>query len=191
MIGRSGTQGMPRIGLSVAWLLACLSLASAGEPAAGIPHVIGHYSDDDLAHYGALTLPRTLLYDAKHRLIPADQWPRELAHVRQYMGDAFCCVSQDQPPPTAPPADCVKILYGEQIASNFTGLLDATGKPISLGQFAPRKYLLVEYAATWCAPCRLEGQAIERFFESSPNAPDFIWVTIDMTRIAEVQSNKH
>ncbi len=48
-----------------------------------------------------------------------------------------------------PPVDCVKIMYGEHVATNFDGLLDAGDHPIRLGDLRPHKYLIVEYAADW------------------------------------------
>jgi hypothetical protein len=178
---------------SFAWILAWGPAAFAGEPGAGIIHVMGHYTDSHLANYGRLTLPRTFLYNSKNQLVAATRWPRELKEVKRNMGDAFCCVSDDNSPRPAngPPADCVKIIYGENVSTNFDGLLDPSGNPIVLSKLPAHRYLLVEYAAKWCAPCVLEGKAIGRFFNTAADASDYIWVTIDMTRIIDAQSRDH
>jgi hypothetical protein len=166
------------------------SLASESQD--GTTHLIGHYTDDILANYGRLTLPRTFLYNSRNKLVPAERWPAELKEVRKNMGDAFCCVSEDtaQKPESGPPVDCVKIVYGKNVATNFDGLLDAADNPIRLDNLPSRKYLIVEYAAQWCAPCLIEGKSIERFFRTSANAADYAWITIDMTRFIDVQAKK-
>jgi len=106
------------------------------------------------------------------------------------MGDAFCCVSQGsvQTSATVPPVDCVKIIYGQSVSANFDGLLDAADDPIRLGDLRSHRYLIVEYAASWCAPCLIEGRSIERFFQNSANAADYVWITIDMTRFIDAQA---
>jgi hypothetical protein len=184
--------------MRIAWLLAVLGLAGgsslASEPREGTTHLIGHYTDDTLANYGRLTLPRTFLYDSNsnNKLVPADRWPAELKNVRKNMGDAFCCVSEDtaQKSGSGPPVDCVKIIYGENVATSFDGLLDAADNLIRLDDLPSHKYLIVEYAAQWCAPCLIERKSIERFFKTSANAANYAWITIDMTRFIDVQSKQ-
>jgi hypothetical protein len=46
---------------------------------------------------------------------------------------------------------------------------------------------LVEYFAAWCQPCVSGRKALEAFFTSSTSAKDFLWVSIDMPRLAEAQ----
>src|SRR5271166_5493166 len=105
---------------------------SAGDP---FVHLIGHYSDADLAKGASpTTLPRTYLYDANNQLVSPENWPAELAEVKKHIGDAYCCVSDDKKPDQGkePPADCVRVVYGTDVAANFVGLTDSVGRPIQM-----------------------------------------------------------
>lgn len=48
-----------------------------------------------------------------------------------------------------------------QIAPNFT-LKDTSGKPVSLSEFKG-KAVIVDFWATWCAPCKIEIPWLEQF----------------------------
>ena len=96
-------------------------------------HLTGHFSDEDLAKGASpTTLPRTYLYDSNNRLVPQEEWPTELAEVKKHGGDAYCCVSEHEIPngSNEPPADCVRAVYGTNVAANFSGLKDSTERPI-------------------------------------------------------------
>ena len=154
-------------------------------------HVTGHYSDADLSKgSGPTSLPRAYLYDAKDDLVPPEKWPSELAEVKEHIGDAYCCVSDTDKPSQGnePPADCLKVVYGTDITKNFVGLMDATGRPIHIRDLPKRKWLLIEYAATWCAPCVIEGKALTTFFSTSKHASDYVWITVDVTRMIEAKA---
>src|SRR6266571_38090 len=98
-------------------------------------HLTGHYSDADLVKGAApKLLPMTFLYDTNNNLVPADQWPAELADVKKHVGNGYCCVSENKPAKeNEPPADCVKAVFGTDIKANFKGLKDSAESPIGLG----------------------------------------------------------
>jgi len=150
--------------------------------------VSGHFTDEHLATIKSMTLPRTFLYDAKNSLVHQEVWPSALAKLKANVGDAYCCVSDDSNPPDekGPPKNCTKKVYGEDIAENFSGLVDGADKPISLSAVPRRKWLLVEYFADWCAPCLAERKALTAFFNTSASK-DFVWLSIDLSRLVEVQ----
>ncbi len=163
---------------------------SAGEP---VVHLIGHYSDADLAKGASpSTLPRTYLYDANNQLVPPENWPAELAEVKKHTGDAYCCVSDNEKPDQGkePMTDCIRVVYGTDFAASFAGLMDSAGRPIEMQDLPRRKWLLIEYAATWCAPCLIEAKALNAFFSYSKHASDYVWITLDVTRMIEAKAAK-
>ncbi|WP_428309844.1 TlpA family protein disulfide reductase [Hydrocarboniphaga sp.] len=149
----------------------------------------GHYSDSKLATFGRITLPRTFLYDSKGNLIAQEQWPSELTDLKAKVGDAFCCISPsgESGEGGEPPKDCVKIVYGADVSENTMGLIDAKGDPITLKSIPAKKYLLVEYFATWCPPCIEERKALTDLFATSPIASNYVWLSIDMSRMLEAE----
>lgn len=151
--------------------------------------ISGTYSDEELAGVGQFTLPRTFLYDRDGALIPQDKWPAEIRDFKKHAGDAFCCVSDTPAPPdgSGPPPDCKIIVYGTDVQENFKGLRDASGQALTYESLPKRKYLLVEYYATWCQPCVSGRRALETFFRTAPRAKDYLWVSIDMSRLPEAQ----
>lgn len=153
-------------------------------------HLTGHYSDEDLVKGAApKLLPMTFLYDANNNLVPAEQWPVALAEVKKHIGNGYCCVSEKKPEKQGePPADCVRAVFGTDIAANFRGLKDSSGNPILMSDVPKHKWLLVVYSASWCAPCLKEGKALTAFFSSSEHASDYIWLTLDVTRMIEAKS---
>lgn len=175
----------------VLWaLLALLPLSLVAPPtrASGIAHIVGSYDDSHLASIESFTLPRVFLYDSAGALIPQDSWPAELREFREHAGDAFCCVS-DKPAPTGstgPPPDCRIIYYGTDVQANFSGLHTSTDDDVSYEKLPPHQYLLVEYYASWCQPC-VAGRKILEAFVASGSAANYLWVSIDMSRLAEIQ----
>jgi hypothetical protein len=153
-------------------------------------HLTGHYSDADLVKGAApKILPMTFLYDANNHLVPVDEWPAGLAVVKKHVGNGYCCVSEKKPEKeNEPPADCVKAVFGTDINTNFRGLMDTTGNPLIMGDVPKHKWLLVVYAAAWCAPCVKEAAALTEFFNTSEDASDYVWVTLDVTRMIEAKS---
>ncbi len=179
--------GLIAIALS---LPAAAVLSATSKPSAAHGRsIVGTYRDAQLAATGSFTLPRTFLYDRKGELIPQEKWPPELTELKRHAGDAFCCVS-DTPPPrgsSGPPADCKVIVYGTDVLENFKGLIDRSGRQIVYKALPQHNYLLVEYYATWCQPCVAGRKVIETFFGTAAHAKDYLWVSIDMSRLAEAQ----
>jgi hypothetical protein len=163
-------------------------LSNTAARATNSEKVEAHFTDAQLAGFKSMTLPRTFLYDAKNELIPQENWPAELVGLKELVGAAYCCVS-DLPRSAeqkGPPADCQRIIYGQNIAENFTGLRDQSNKPVLLANLPAHKYLLVEYFATWCSPCLTERKALTTFF-ATPAAKDYVWLAIDVTRLPEAK----
>ena len=67
----------------------------------------------------------------------------------------------------------------QHLASNFT-LKNLEGKEVSLSQFRG-KYLLINFWATWCAPCKVEMPSLEKLYRQfkSDNF-DMIGISNDM-----------
>lgn len=182
-----------RIAIAATGLLAsAIAHAASGHtsPPTQFVHLTGHYSDEDLVKGAApKRLPMTFLYDVNNNLVPADQWPAELADVKKHVGDGYCCVSENKPEKeNEPPADCVKVVYGTNIEANFKGLEDPVGNPIGLSDVPAHKWLLVVYSATWCAPCLKEAAALNEFFKTNGHASDYVWVSLDVTRMLEAKA---
>ena len=165
-------------------LLALVSLRTSANPP--VLHIKGHYSDKQLAEVRLLILPRIFLYDAKNHLVPDEQWPAELADVMKHKGDGRCCLSYTKNTTGGPPPECAKPLFGDE-GANWSGLTDEKGATIDLQTVQPHKWLIVEYAATWCAPCVVQEKQLNHVFASTKNASDYTWITVDMTRITDVK----
>jgi len=176
--------------LVLALVGAPLSVQAARSASPSDRHIAGTYSDPRLAGFKSLTLPRVFLYDRHGALVPQEHWPAELQGFREHAGDAFCCVSDTPPPPgsSGPPPDCKVIVYGTDVRGNFEGLLNSSSQAIRYHSLPKHKYLLVEYYATWCQPCVTGRKALETFFNSSSQAKDYLWVSIDMSRLPELQN---
>jgi hypothetical protein len=149
--------------------------------------ISGRYADQQLASIKNFTLPRLFLYDNQGRLVPQEKWPTELDGIREHAGDAYCCVSDKPAPPGGgPPPDCKRIVYGTNVHENFKNLMDSSGHAIRYRSLPKHQYLLVEYFATWCPPCVEGRQLLNAFFKSQP-PQKYLWVSIDMSRLQEVQ----
>jgi thiol:disulfide interchange protein len=73
------------------------------------------------------------------------------------------------------------------VRESFKGLHSLSGQAITYESLPKHKYLLVEYYATWCAPCVAGRKSLESFFNSASQAKDYVWVSIDMSRLQEAQ----
>lgn len=171
-------------------LLIAICCAVGRATALPFVHLTGHYSDADLVNGAApKLLPMTFLYDANNNLVPKERWPADLAEVKKQVGNGYCCVSENKPEKdNEPPADCVKAVFGTDISANFKGLMNAAGKSIQLDDVPKHTWLLVVYAAHWCAPCLKEANALDQFFKSSEHASDYVWLTLDVTRMLEAKA---
>jgi hypothetical protein len=187
-----GSVRLMRFISKAAWLLVSAVAFTSGSHASTsqFVHLTGHYSDEDLVKGAApKLLPMTFLYDANNNLVPVEQWPADLAEVKKHVGNGYCCVSENKPEKeNEPPADCVRAVFGTDIQANFKGLKDPSGNPIGLGQVPKHKWLLVVYAAAWCAPCLKEASALDEFFKASSHASDYVWITLDVTRMLEAKA---
>jgi hypothetical protein len=174
-----------RYSASLIWLLAFASVrAYSGD--APVFHIVGHYSDRQLEQVRVLVLPRIFLYDETNHLVPDEQWPVELADVKKHKGDGRCCLSYTKSTGGGPPLECANPLFGNE-GANLSGLQDETGTTINFQTTPPHKWLIVEYAATWCAPCVVQERQLKNALASVNKATDYAWITIDMTRITDVK----
>lgn len=146
--------------------------------------LVGTYNDKRLWEVKTLTFPRVLVYGSDGKLIPKESWPSELAAVKAGAGDAFCCISDKPTPPggwKGPPPDCKMVVYGEDINEHFDGLQTAEGVPITLRSVPQHRFLVVEYYASWCAPCRPAREALLSFLQR-PESAAFAAVVVDFSR---------
>src|ERR1700723_3919205 len=136
------------------FLLTAASFAPSRHPSgAQFVALAGHCSDADLVKGAApRLLPMTFLYDANNNLVPKEQWPPDLAEVKKQVGNGYCCVSENKPAKNnEPPPDCVKAVFGTDMAANFKGLMDAAGNPIQMRDIPNDLWFHPQYAATMSA----------------------------------------
>jgi hypothetical protein len=169
-------------------LIIFLALVSLRAYSANSPvlHIKGHYTDQQLAEVRILILPRVFLYDAKNHLVPDEQWPLELADVVKHKGDGRCCLSYVKNTTGGPPPECAKPLFGDE-GVNWESLTDENGAKIDLQKAPPHRWLIVEFSATWCAPCVAQEKLLDKVFASTKKTSDYEWLTVDMTRITHVK----
>jgi thiol:disulfide interchange protein len=65
--------------------------------------------------------------------------------------------------------------------------MDVKGRAIELKTAPPHKWLIVEYAASWCTPCVAQEKQLNHALASARNVLDYAWITIEMTRITAVK----
>jgi thiol-disulfide isomerase/thioredoxin len=154
---------------------------AASQPAQRF--IVGTYDDKRLWSVKALTFPRVLAYSPSGSLIPRDSWPTALRSLKEQAGDAFCCVSDKPAPPGSkePPADCKIVVYGEDINEHFDGLRTADRTPIRHSQLPAHRYLVVEYFASWCAPCKPAREALLALL-TKPEGQEIVAVVVDFSR---------
>jgi thiol-disulfide isomerase/thioredoxin len=147
--------------------------------------LIGAYDLPQMKAMKSLTFPRVLVYGANGKLIERDSWPVELAELKRAAGDAFCCVSDKPSPPgwIGPPPDCKIVVYGEKVEEHFVGLKASDGRPINYAELPAHKLLIVEYYASWCAPCIPARKALQAYL-GTPAAQDTIALVVDFTNLA-------
>lgn len=79
-----------------------------------------------------------------------------------------------------------KVAVG-QPAVDFS-LADTTGTPLALSSFRG-KYLLIDFWASWCAPCRKENPNVVRLYEEfKPKGFEILGVSFDTNREAWIQA---
>ena len=152
---------------------------------AGKPLLVGTYDVAQMKAMKGLTFPRVLVYGSEGKLIDRTLWPPALNELKAAAGDAFCCVSDKPSPPgwNGPPPDCKIVVYGENVEEHFVGLKSPDGKPISYGNLPPHRQLIVEYYASWCAPCLPARKALQSFL-ATPAAVDTLALVVDFTKLA-------
>jgi thiol-disulfide isomerase/thioredoxin len=165
-----------------------LATSAAALPSVALSHlpqrfVVGTYADVKLWAVKGLTFPRVLAYSAKGALIPQDSWPAELESLKKEAGDAFCCISDKPAPPGSlgPPPDCKVVVYGEDINEHFEGLRKSDGTPLTRSELPAHRYLVVEYYASWCAPCKPARDALVALL-AKPEGRDVVAVVVDFSR---------
>jgi hypothetical protein len=153
--------------------------------AAARPMLIGAYDLPQMKAMKGLTFPRVLVYGSGGNLIERDSWPSALADLKQAAGDAFCCVSDKPSPPgwNGPPPDCKIVVYGENVEEHFVKLKASDGRPIKYAELPPHKHLIVEYYASWCAPCLPARKALQAYL-ATPSARDTVALVVDFTKLA-------
>ena len=153
--------------------------------AAAKPMIIGAYGVPQMKAMKGLTFPRVLVYGSNGKLIDRESWPTALAELKQAAGDAFCCVSDKPSPPgwKGPPPDCKIVVYGEKIEEHFVGLKSSDGSSIKYTELPPHKYLIVEYFASWCAPCIPARKRLQEYL-ATPAARDTVALVVDFTKLA-------
>jgi hypothetical protein len=161
-----------------------LLMLSARSRSAGRPMIVGSYDAARMKAMKSLTFPRVLLYDAARRLVHRDAWPAELEVLQQAAGDAFCCVSDTPSPPghRGPPPGCKVVVHGEHLHDHFVGLRRADGTAIDYAALPAHAYLVVEYFASWCAPCIPARRALEAFL-ATPAAERYVALVVDFSSL--------
>lgn len=162
-----------------------LALLPGMSAAAAKPMLVGAYDVPQMKAMKGLTFPRVLVYDSAGKLIGRDSWPAALAALKQAAGDAFCCVSDKPSPPgwKGPPPDCKVVVYGEKVEEHFVGLKASDASPIRYAELPAHDYLIVEYYASWCAPCIPARKELQAFL-ATPAAASAVALVVDFTKLA-------
>jgi thiol-disulfide isomerase/thioredoxin len=74
-------------------------------------------------------------------------------------------------------------VYGEKVEEHFVGLKASDGRPINYAELPAHKLLIVEYYASWCAPCIPARKALQAYL-GTPAAQDTIALVVDFTNLA-------
>jgi hypothetical protein len=156
-----------------------------GIAAAARPMLIGAYDIQQMKALRGLSFPRVLVYGADSKLVEREAWPAALAELKQAAGDAFCCVSDKPSPPgwKGPPPDCKIVVYGEKVEEHFAVLKASDGSPIRYAELPAHKQLIIEYYASWCAPCIPARKALQAYL-ATPTAQDTVALVVDFTKLA-------
>lgn len=171
-------------------LLAFASLA-ANAVDSPVMHIVGHYSDEQLSQVHTLILPRIFLYDANNHLMPDNKWPLELAGFHRHkFDDEHCCLAYYKTPGGGPPPECAQWMNYDSKGANLAGLMDTNGTKIDLKAIPTHKWLIVDYGANWCAACVVQDKQLAQILASEKHASDYVWITVDMTRVPDVKNAK-
>lgn len=84
---------------------------------------------------------------------------------------------------TAPPAESAKIALASDLSLATAPLLLLDGTPKTLADF-PRQLRLVNFWATWCAPCIHEMPLLEAAQKNHPQVK-FVGISIDEAAVAK------
>jgi len=161
-------------------------ILTSGLAAATTPSIlVGAYDVAQMKAMKGLTFPRVLLYGMAGNLIPQDSWPSTLGELKRAAGDAFCCVSEKPAPPgwKGQPPDCKVVVYGEKVEGHFVGLKTKDGSSIRYAALPVHEFLIVEYYASWCAPCLPARKALEAYL-ATPAARNTVALVVDFTKLA-------
>jgi thiol:disulfide interchange protein len=71
--------------------------------------------------------------------------------------------------------------------ANWAELMGNNGAKIDLNAIRSHKWLIVDYGASWSAPCVVLDKQLTQILASEKRASDYVWITVDMTRVPDVK----